>query len=254
VALTAPLLLFFTLILGYPLARLLLLATRGGLLVDAAMVRALRNSIGLSLAVALISVLVCLLPAWVLARWPFRYKVLIRSAFTIPIMFSGVVVGFLAILTLGRVGLVPLLMERITGTPHFSGVAYGAAGLLLAYLYFEIPRATLALESAFREMNVDYEAAAATLGAGPLARMRRIILPQARLPIASTFLLTFSVSLGSYGVALMLSRRLTLLPVEIYTAFTGFLDDKRAATMSLILLLIATVAAASARIAEGRSA
>ena len=66
--------------------------------------------------------------------------------------------------------------------------------------------------------------------------MRRVIRPLTRSAISSTFLLTFSVSLGSYGVALMLSRRFTLLPVEIYTAYTGFLNDQRASTMSLMLV------------------
>ncbi|MEO8216759.1 MAG: ABC transporter permease subunit [Acidobacteriota bacterium] len=250
-ALTAPLLLFFLLILAYPVGRLALLAAPNGMHVDAAMLRSLRNSLVLSLAVALVSIVVCIIPAWALARWNFRLKLLVRSALTVPIMFSGVVVGFLAILTIGRVGLVPRFLEMLTGKPLLSGAAYGATGLVLAYLYFEIPRATLALESAFREMNIDYEAAAATLGLGPVGRMRRVIAPLARRAIISTFLLTFSVSLGSYGVALMLSRRLTLLPVDIYTAFTGFLDDERAATMSLMLLLFALIGAACSRFLEG---
>ena len=37
----------------------------------------------------------------------------------------------------------------------------------------------------------------------------------------------------------MLSRRLVLLPVEVYTAFTGFLDDQRAALLSLVLIAVA---------------
>ena len=82
--------------------------------------------------------------------------------------------------------------------------------------------------------------------------MRRLILPLTRPAIVSTFLLTFSVSLGSYGVALMLSRRFTLLPVEIYTAYTGFLDDQRASTMSLMLVSTALVAGFLTRLVDRR--
>jgi putative spermidine/putrescine transport system permease protein len=243
VALVLPLIVFLTAMLLYPLMRLSALALHRGLHVDAPMLRALRNSIILSLGVATVSIFLCLTPAWALARWPWRLKVALRSALTVPLMFSGVIVGFLTILMLGRVGLIPTLLASLIGIPAGSGAAYGAVGLVVAYLYFEIPRATLALESAFRDIDIEYEAAASTLGARPWSRIRRVILPLTRSAIASTFLLTFSVSLGSYGVALMLSRRFTILPVEIYTAYTGLLDDQRASTMSLMLVAVALMAA-----------
>jgi putative spermidine/putrescine transport system permease protein len=222
--------------------------------IDAPMWIALRNSVLLSLTVAITSIVLCITPAWALARWPSRWKVALRSALAVPLMFSGIVVGFLAILVLGRVGIIPRLFTWLFGVPLASGAAYGATGLVAAYLYFEIPRATLALESAFRDIDIDYEAAAATLGANPLRRMTRLILPMARPAIVSTLLLTFSVSLGSFGVALMLSRRLSLLPVEIYTAYTGFLDDARASTMSLLLIGTALVTAATTVVFERRRA
>jgi putative spermidine/putrescine transport system permease protein len=250
VALVLPLLLFLAAILIYPMIHLTILALGGGFHADIPMLRALRNSILLSLGVAAVSILVCLVPAWALARWPWQFKVALRSALAVPLMFSGVVVGFLTILMLGRVGLVPSALDRLIGVPVASGTAYGAIGLVAAYLYFEIPRATLALESGFRDIDIEYEAAAATLGARPWSRIRRVILPLTRSAVVSTFLLTFSVSLGSYGVALMLSRRFTLLPVEIYTAYTGLIDDRRASTMSLMLVAVALIAAALTRVVD----
>ena len=252
IVLVLPLMLFLLAMLVYPLTRLAALALHNGLHIDAAMLVALRNSITLSLGVAAVSIVLCITPAWALARWPSPLKVVLRSALAVPLMFSGVVVGFLAILMLGRVGLIPTMFASLIGIPVGSGAAYGAIGLVAAYLYFEIPRATLALESAFRDIDIDYEAAAATLGARPWSRMRRLILPLTRPAIVSTFLLTFSVSLGSYGVALMLSRRFTLLPVEIYTAYTGFLDDQRASTMSLMLVSTALIAGFLTRLVDRR--
>lgn len=247
-ALCAPLMLFLAVMLVYPLGMLARQAFAGGAAgLDAAMFRALRNSVLLSAAVAALSTFIGLFPAWALARTRVPGAAFVRVALTLPLTFSGVVVGFLAILMLGRVGFVPRMSEQLTGVPLLSGAAYGAVGLLLAYLYFEIPRAALAMESAFRQIDPLYDAAAATLGAPPAVRLRRLILPLTLPAMLSTLLITFSVSLGSFGVALMLSRRLTLLPVEIYTAFTGFLDDRRAAVMSLLLIVIALLASAAAR-------
>jgi len=234
--------------LVYPLGMLAAQAFRGtGSGFDAMMFLALRNSVLLSAAVAVLSTFIGLFPAWALARTRVPGAPFVRVALTLPLTFSGVVVGFLAILMLGRVGFVPRMTERLFGMPLLSGAAYGALGLLLAYLYFEIPRAALAMESAFRQIDPIYDAAAATLGAPPSVRLRRLILPLTLPALLSTLLITFSVSLGSFGVALMLSRRLTLLPVEIYTAFTGLLDDRRAAIMSLLLIVIALLASAAAR-------
>ena len=61
--------------------------------------------------------------------------------------------------------------------PLFSGVAYQISGLFLAYLYFEIPRATLTLESALRKFDVRLEAAAKSLGANRWQRLVCVILP-----------------------------------------------------------------------------
>jgi putative spermidine/putrescine transport system permease protein len=213
VLLAAPLILFLLLILVYPLVRLATLVDLRTF--DRVAWIALRNSIGLSLLVALVSVAMCIAPAWALARG--RGNKAVRIALTLPMTFSGVVVGLLVLATV-----------RV----------YGFAGLLLGYLYFEIPRATLALEAAFRQIDPSMEAAAATLGARPFARLTRLIVPMAMPSIASVFLLTFSVALGSYGVALMLARRFTIAPLEVYAAFTT-LDDARAATLSFVLLLIA---------------
>jgi len=240
---------FLAFALIYPIYRLGGLALTGGpVRLDRVAWLGLRNSIVLSLGVAVCSIVVCFIPAWVLARWNFRGKLLLRTALTLPLTFSGVVVGFLAILMIGRVGFIPVLSEKLLGISLLGGAAYTPLGLVMAYLYFEIPRATLALESAFSEFDSDLEAAAATLGAAAGRRMFRLIIPMLFPALVATFFLTFSVSLGSYGVALMLSRRLTLVPMEIYTSFTGFLDDQRAAILSLALIAISLSVSLASRL------
>jgi putative spermidine/putrescine transport system permease protein len=203
---------FLLVILVYPIARLVPLVDFKTF--DHVAFVALRNSVGLSALVAAAGVALCIAPAWTLARS--RGGKAIRIALTLPMAFSGVVVGLL-----------------VVATVH----VYGFGGLLLGYLYFEIPRATLALEAAFRQVDPSIEAAAATLGARPFARLTRLIVPMTMPAIGAVFLLTFFVALGSYGVALMLARRFTIVPLEIYSAFTT-MDDARAATLSLVLLAV----------------
>lgn len=203
---------------------------------------AFRSSLLLSAGVAMVSLLLCLPPAWMLARHRFAGRGLLRTVLALPLTFSGVIVGFLAILVLGRLGLLPAVLDLLTGRRLLAGSAYTLGGLAAAYIYFEVPRAVLTLEAAFRRLDPQLEAAAATLGAGPWRRLVRISLPLVWPALVSTLALTFAASMGSFGVALVLARRLTVVPLAIYTEYTGFLDHGFAAALCLLLALITLAA------------
>ncbi len=198
-------------------------------------------SLELSLAVAAASTLICLAPAWLFTRHQFRGKRLMRGILTLPMTFAGMIVGFLMVLLLGRAGFIPQMLERLTGEPLLSGTGYRFPGLILAYLYFEIPRATLTLESALRKLDDRLEQAARSLGANRWQTFQLVVLPGIRPALISTFAVTFSVSLGSFGVLLVLSmRRFTLLPLEIFTQYIAPPTDMGlAAAMSLTLVATA---------------
>jgi putative spermidine/putrescine transport system permease protein len=203
--------------------------------------RALGNGVGLSAAVSLAALLVCLPAAWLLAGRPFRGKRMARLVLSLPLAFSGVIVGFLAIVMFGRVGFVPGVTAALFGRPLGSGLAYALPGLFLAYLFFEIPRAALSLEAAFARLDPELSDAARTLGAGPVSRFRRVLLPSLGPALVGTFATTFSVSLGSYGAALILSRKFSVLPVEAYQEFTAFGNDAGASAMALWLVAISVL-------------
>ncbi|HKI87326.1 MAG TPA: ABC transporter permease subunit [Thermoanaerobaculia bacterium] len=204
--------------------------------------RAFANSVLLSAAVAIVSLVICLPAAWMLARHRFPGQGLLRTVLALPLTFSGVIVGFLAILVLGRIGLLPALLGLLTGKRLLAGSAYTLAGLAASYVYFEVPRAVLTLEAALRRLNPELEDAAATLGATPIQSLLRISLPQLRPAMVSTLAVTFAASMGSFGVALVLARQLTVVPLEIYTQYTGFLDTGYAAALCLILAVVTLAA------------
>lgn len=203
--------------------------------------RALLNGVVLSAAVSTAAMLLCLPPAQLLARSHFRGRDTSRLLLSLPLAFSGVIVGFLAIVMLGRVGVIPTLSQALFGQPYGAGLAYALPGLFLAYLFFEIPRAVLSLEAAFAKLDPELDAAARTLGASRWQRWRRIKLPALWPALAGTFATTFAVSLGSFGAALILSRRFFVLPVEIFTEFTAFSNDAAACAMAIWLASISAL-------------
>jgi len=236
-------------LLAYPLCLLIKQSFRNAddltirnyllLFTEASYRTALLHSVILSALVASVSSLVCLAPAWLFANEKFIGKNLIRAIFTLPMSFSGIIVGFLAVIMLGRIGAVPQLFERLTGSNVTAGWAYRLGGLVLAYLYFEIPRATLTLEAALRKFDPQLSVAAQTLGANTWQRVRLLVLPLIWRPLVSTFAVTFTVSLGSFGVALILSKRFSVLPLEIYQQATGYRNVGLMAAMAITLVILA---------------
>lgn len=246
--LALPLLLFFASVILWPVLDLLRasLAREGSEALRAVLREdryrlALLHSVLLSAAASAGSLLVAAIPAWVLARDDFPGKRVARALILLPLTFSGVMVGFLTLVMLGRVGAVPTVARFLTGAPIGAGAAYTLLGLFLAYLYFEVPRATVALESAFRRLPRDVDRAARTLGAGRWTRLRRLTIPMLAPAIRSTLAITFSASMGSFGVALILARRFSVAPLEVYTELTGFLNDAVAGALCLLLAAITLV-------------
>lgn len=233
-------------------ARGVTLSNYRSLLFDSEYRTALFHSLVLSLGVALVSTLLCLPPAWLLARRAFWGHRLVRAVFTLPMSFSGIIVGFLTVIMVGRIGFVPQLLEKLTGHALFSGLSYRVSGLVLAYVYFEIPRATLTLEAALRSFDERLDFAARTLGAGWWRRFRHVFLPHASPALLSTFAVTFSVSLGSFGVALIVSKRFSLLSLEIFQQVTGMLNGPLAAAMALGLGTMALTVNVAMRMALER--
>jgi putative spermidine/putrescine transport system permease protein len=195
-------------------------------------------SLGLSTAVSVLSIILCIGPAWLLVRKDFPGKRLFRAILTLPMAFSGVIIGFLAVIMIGRVGFIPQLSRWLIGVPLGEALAYSLTGLGLAYIWFQIPRATLTLESAIRKFDWDLESAAYSLGATSAQTFRYVLLPLLTPAIISTVAVTFAVSMGSFGVALMLLKRASVLPMEIYNQVYANLAFEMAAALSVVLGIV----------------
>lgn len=195
-------------------------------------------SLGISTVVSIASIILCIGPAWLLVRREFPGKRFFRAILTIPMAFSGVIIGFLAVIMIGRIGAIPVITNLIFGVPVAEALAYTLTGLGLAYIWFQIPRATLNLESAIRKFDWDLESAAKSLGANSGQTFRYVLLPLLIPAIVSTIAITFAVSMGSFGVALLLLKKSSVLPLEIYTNVYQNLAFEVAAALSVVLAVI----------------
>ena len=192
-------------------------------------------SLALSVAVSAISIALCIGPAWLLVNRDFPGKRMFRAVLTLPMAFSGIIIGFLAVIMLGRIGFIPQLSRWLFGVPLGEALAYSITGLGIAYIWFQIPRATLTLESSIRKFDWDLDKAAHSLGASTWQTFRFVLLPLLTPALVSTIAVTFAVSMGSFGVALLLLKRASVMPLEIYNQVYANLAFEMAAAMSVVL-------------------
>lgn len=214
-------------------------------LTDARYLFSLLNTLALSLAVTLTTLLLGGAVGIFLARQRFRGQQVLLSLLTLPLSFPGVVIGFFVILLGGRQGLVADL-SAAAGMGRIS-FAYGGLGLFLAYLYFSLPRAIATFVAAAGAMNLQLEEAARSLGASRAKIARDVWWPELAPTALACGAILFATSMGAFGTAFTLASKFEVLPITIYNEFTNYANFALAASLSIALGLVTWVALFVAR-------
>src|SRR5699024_8568601 len=142
------------------------------------------------------ALILCIPAAIYIEREATRSTRIVATALSIPLSLPGIVIGFFVILIFGTQGLVPVTSDSLTGSP-IGRIAYTFIGLLIGYLYFNIPRVILTIRGAVSGLSTEVIEVARTLGASPLYVYRRVILPALRPAIASASALALATAYGA---------------------------------------------------------
>jgi sulfate transport system permease protein len=99
-------------------------------------------------------------------------------------------------------------------------------GIALALAFIGLPFVVRTLQPVLAEIEPELEEAAATLGAGRTAIMRRVLFPELLPPLLTGFALAFARGLGEYGSVVFISgnmpMRTEILPLLIITQLEQF--------------------------------
>jgi putative spermidine/putrescine transport system permease protein len=195
------------------------------------------NTVLLSAATTILTLAISTVAGMFLQRHRFPGRAILIAMLTFPLAFPGVVVGFMIILLAGRQGLIGDLSNRLTGDKIVF--AYSIYGLLLGYLYFSVPRVILTIMAAVQKLDVGLEEAARSLGAGPWAVQRDVVLPALAPAFVASGAIAFATAMGAFGTAFTLATNIDVLPMLIYTEFTLAANLATAASLSVGLGIIA---------------
>jgi putative spermidine/putrescine transport system permease protein len=197
-----------------------------------------KNSITLSAVSALIALVVTLFAVYAIMRFsePVREKVLIISNLTSN--FSGIPLAFAFIVLLGNSGLFTLLFEKwgIDALSSFS--LYSWSGLLLIYVYFQLPLSLMLLYPIYYGIQQQWKDAAALLGASTFRFWTKIGIPIMLPGIVGTFSVLFANAMGAYASAYALTAsNYNLVAIRIGALLSGdiFAQPELASAIAVLL-------------------
>lgn len=256
-ACVAPSVVFLAAFWILPVLRLVALPAQDGwqtyflVLTDSRYLRSMINTLLLSLATTLLTLIIGGAVGLFLARRRFAGRQVLLSLLTAPLAFPGVIIGFFIILLGGRQGWIADLSSGL-GLGRIT-FAYGLLGLFLAYLYFSLPRAIAAYTAAAEAMDGQLEEAARVLGASRWAITRDVWLPQLAPTTVACGAIVFATAMGAFGTAFTLASKFEVVPITIYNEFTNYANFGLAASLSIALGLVTWAVLFFARVAGATS-
>ena len=180
--------------------------------------------------------------AWLLARTDFPGKALVDVAVHLPLVVPPVVVGYVLLVLLGRRGVIGGWLYDDFGIT----IAFTWKGAAVASAVMAFPLVVRAIRLSIEAVDRRLEAAARTLGAGPVRAFFTVTLPLAAPGILAGAILGFARSLGEFGATITFVSNIPgqtrTLPIALYTLVQT--PGGESAALRLVALSVALAFAA----------
>jgi len=193
---------------------------------------AIKLTVGQSLLVTGINVVMGTGIAWVLVRDRFRGRRLLDLVIDIPFAMPTVVAGLVLLSLYGP------------KSPIGVNVSNTRTSVTLALAFVTLPFIVRTVQPVLAELDADVEEAAASLGARRVTTLRRIVLPAIAPAIAAGAALSFARAISEYGSLVLISGslpyRTEAVSVRVLTFVEGG-DRTSAAALATVMLAVALI-------------
>ncbi len=195
-------------------------------LADPFVVSGFTTSIALSAVTAIVGAVVGALVCYALlgSRPDGPLRSSIDAVSGVLAQFGGVMLAFAFVATIGIQGFITMLLRDRFGIDLFAdGVwLYEAPGLVLPYLYFQVPLMVIIFLPALEALKPQWAEASATLRGTTATFWWRIGLPVLAPSFLGSLLLLFANAFSSYATAAALtSQGQSIVPLQIRGALTS---------------------------------
>ena len=199
-----------------------------------------RVTFGCAALAGLVNLVLGPLLAFVLVRYRFPGRKLVDALVDLPFALPTAVAG----ITLTKL-YAP--NEPLGGWLASLGwkVAYTPSGITVALIFVSLPFLVRSVQPVLEQLDPDIEEAAATLGAGRLTTLWRVVLPALWPAILAGFALAFARAIGEYGSVIFIAGNMPMVSEIAPLLITGKLDqhDYAGATAIAVVLLVTSFVA-----------
>ncbi len=169
------------------------------------------------------------------------------SAASVLAQFGGVMLAFAFIVTIGMNAFITVFLKDKLGIDLYSGGnwLYTVPGLILPYLYFQIPLMIITFLPAMEGLKPQWAEASATLGGTRTSYWTKVGFPVLAPSFLGALLLLFANAFSSYATAAaLISQGAQIVPLQIRAALvgeTGATSANTAGVLALGMVVVMTV-------------
>ncbi len=213
-------------------------------------VQGIKNSLVLSSLSVVFGIVISFIGAYLIYTSNGRFKRFFLNVLNMTSNFQGIQLAFAFMILLGNSGVLVLLGKKFGFLPLAEYDLYTASGLLITFIYFQIPLGTLLLYPAFNAVEKQYEEAAEILGCTGWQFWWRIGIPILLPALWGTAAILFANAMAAYATPYaILGSNYPLLAIQISGMFTGDVVQQvdKGTAMSVILMIFTVVISVLAR-------
>ena len=196
----------------------------------------LRLTFGTSLAAAALNLVAGLLVAWVLVRYRFPGRRFMDALVDLPFALPTAVAGIALTALYAKNGWIGSWLDQVS-----IKVAFTPLGIFVALTFIGLPFVVRTVQPVLEDLELDFEEAAASLGATRWQSFRRVVLPALWPSLLTGFALAFARAVGEYGSVVFIAGNMPMkteiTPLLIVTKLEQY-DYAGATAIAVLMLLI----------------
>lgn len=186
-----------------------------------------------SLKIGIISTIISVILAYILARCVYRsgvaHKELFGILFTLPMLVPSISLGMGLIILFGNNGVITRLLGQSSGI-------YGMWGIILGSVLYSLPVAYLMFADIMKYEDASPYEAASVLGISKFRQFTAITLPYLKKPLISVVFATFTLIVTDYGVPMAIGGNFKTIPQVMYEEVSGMQFGKGAVWGAMLLV------------------
>ena len=237
---------YLSLIVLIPLAALFIKASGIGLdgfvhtILAPRVLAAFQLSFSVSFYAAVVNVFLGAVLAWVLVRYRFPGRRFLDAIVDFPFALPTAVAGIALTAIYSSNGWLGGPIHALTGWK----LTFTPFGIFLALVFIGFPFVVRTIQPVLADLDLEFEEAAASLGASRLQTIFRVVIPELMPAALTGFTLAFARALGEYGSVVFISGNMPMKTEIVPLLIVMELDQfhyTEATVIAAVMLLVSLV-------------